>query len=116
MAVAGSRGREAPIFTAAWDLNVWIQRKFGGDTHILATAIAKESLALLDAVVFALKDIERMEHLDLADQHLLRLRMRIRLAWEAALVTERQAVHLLGLADDIGRQLGGWQKRLAQAS
>jgi hypothetical protein len=108
--------KQAPIFTAAWDLSLWLQRQLNNSSHALALANAQESLALLDAVVFALKGIDRAEQLILADQHLIRLRLRLRLAWQAELLTERQALYLLGLADDIGRQLGGWQKRLARAS
>lgn len=108
--------KRAPIFTAAWDLNVWIQRHLGEGGQVLATAAARESLALLDALVFALKGIERAEQLVLADRHLIRLRMRLRLAQETGLLTERQLEYLLRLTDDIGRQLGGWQKQLDRAS
>jgi hypothetical protein len=108
--------KQAPIFTAAWDLSLWLQRQLGATPHALARASVEESLALLDAVVFALKDIDRLEQLILADHRLIRLRLRLRMAWQAELLTERQALHLLGLADDIGRQIGGWQKRLARAS
>jgi hypothetical protein len=38
--------------------------------------------------------------------------LRLRLAVETAWLTERQGHFALTLADDIGRQLGGWQKRL----
>jgi hypothetical protein len=110
------REKQAPIFTAAWDLCLWLQRRLKEGCHDLERASARESLALLDAVVFALKGIDRAEQLILADQHLIRLRLRLRLAWQAELLTERQALYLLGLADDIGRQLGGWQKRLSRAS
>ena len=78
--------------------------------------VAQIAVALPRTVVFALKGIDRSEQLILADQHLIRLRMRLRLAWHAELLTEPQALYLLGLADDIGRQIGGWQKRLARAS
>ncbi len=114
MKVQGNK--QAPIFTATWDLNLWLQRQLGANSHGLARTTLEEGLALLDAIVFALKGIERSEQLALADGHLIRLRLRLRLAWQAELLTERQAMYLLGLADDIGRQLGGWQKRLAQAS
>lgn len=110
-----SHNKEAPIFTAAWDLNLWVQRKLGGQSHVLADAVARESLAVLDAVVLALKGFERLDQVHLADRHLVRLRMRIRLAWETELMEERQARYLLELTDDIGRQLGGWQKRLTRA-
>jgi hypothetical protein len=114
--VSAAGGRQAPIFTAAWDLNVWVQRHLGGGAELVARAAAQVSLDLLDALVLALKDIDRDEQLALADRELIRLRMRLRLAHETALLDERQLEFLLRLTDDIGRQLGGWQKSLARAS
>jgi len=64
-------------------------------------------LLLLDAVVLALKDRDRWEQLDQADEALLRLRQRIRLAQDRDIFDERQALHALGLCDRIGRQIGG---------
>jgi hypothetical protein len=74
----------------------------------VARASVEEGLALLDAVVFALKGIDRSEQLVLADQCLIRLRLRLRLhlAWQEDLLTERQALNHrdpLDLARDVGR-------------
>ncbi len=108
--------RQAPIFTAAWDLTVWVQRHLGDSPQVVAMAAARASLDLLDALVLALKGIEREEQLAVADRDLIRLRMRLRLAHAIDLLDERQLEFLLRLTDDIGRQLGGWQKSLARAS
>ncbi len=107
--------REAPLFTAAWDLTTWVLRKFGQEQSVLPTSICTEALTLLDTVVFALKDIERRDQLSVADASLIRLRMRFRLAAEIGLIKERQALFLLRQTDDIGRQLGGWMKSLDAA-
>jgi hypothetical protein len=72
-------------------------------------------LRLLDGVVLALKDRERLEALDEADRTLLQLRQRLRLAVPQALLDDRQALHGLARCDDIGRQLGGWLRRLEAA-
>ena len=92
-----------------------LQQNLGRDGSVLARSLCAQSLELLDDVVMALKDIERHEHLDQADLCLIRLRMRLRLAAESALLEERQALFLLAKADGIGRQLGGWLKSLEQA-
>jgi hypothetical protein len=103
----------APIFTASWDLCVWILTKARAQPHdLLARELAVEALRLLDTVTMALKNIDRASALEDADLILLRLRLRLRLAVETACLTERQGHFALALADDIGRQLGGWQKHL----
>ena len=105
----------APLFTAAWDLTVGIQQRLGGDASVLARSLCQEALALLDAVVLALKDIDRIDRLDQADVILIRLRLRLRLTLEAGLLEQGPVLFLLGQADDVGRQIGGWLKSLNQA-
>ena len=107
--------RKAPIFTATWDLTAWLLRQLGRDASVLANALCTEAISLLDAVVLALKDIDRGDNLAAADLSLIRLRMRVRLAAETGVLEERQAHFLLGQADDIGRQLGGWLRSLDAA-
>jgi hypothetical protein len=102
----------APLFTAAWDLAAWVLKQLGGDPSVLPAALCSEALVLLDAVVLALKDIDRRENLAAADLCLIRLRMRVRLAAQTGLLEARQGLFLLSQADDIGRQLGGWLKAL----
>lgn len=103
----------APIFTTSWDLCIWILTKARAQPHdILAQELAVEALRLLDTVTLALKNIDRVSALEDADLTLLRLRMRLRLAVEIDCLTDRQGQYALALADDIGRQIGGWQKRL----
>jgi len=105
----------APIFTACWDLCAWLLKKAraqGSDP--LAQSLAEEGLRLLDTMTLALKNMDREQALDEADVILLRLRLRLRLAVETELLDDRQGQYALRLADDIGRQLGGWQKSLAE--
>jgi hypothetical protein len=103
----------APIFTASWDLCVWILKKARVQPHDpLARELAVEALHLLDAVTLALKNIDREHALEETDSTLIRLRLRLRLAVETEWLTDRQGQFALALADDIGRQLGGWQKTL----
>lgn len=103
----------APVYTATFDLAAWVLANLGRGP--LAWDTGRLCLALLDAVVLALKDRERWERLDAADENLLRLRQRLRLAQTTGLIDERQALHALGLCDDIGRQIGGWIKSLEEA-
>ena len=58
----------APIFTASWDLCVWILTKARAQPHdILARELAVEALRLLDTVTLALKNIDRASALEDAD-------------------------------------------------
>lgn len=110
-----ARAPQAPIFTATWDLCVWLLNKTQAyPHHVLARSLAEEVLRLLDTVTMALKNMDRDSALDEADLLLIRLRLRLRLAVETALLDERQGQYALRLADDIGRQLGGWQKDIAK--
>ena len=106
---------QAPLFTDAWDLSAWVLSNLDDRPASLPTSLCRLSLALLDAVVLALKDIDRDQQIAIADTSLIRLRMRIRLAVETGLLADRQALFLLQKADSIGRQLGGWIKSLDSA-
>ncbi len=107
-----TESRHAPLFTAAWDLSAWILKRWGSEPAVLPESLCREGLVLLDAVVYALKGIDRRDNLDAADLCLIRLRMRIRMAEETGLADGRQARFLLEQTDAIGRQLGGWMKTL----
>lgn len=105
------RDVRAPIFTATWDLCVWLMKKVKEQPQdVLARALAREALLLIDAVTLALKNIDREEALRRADLILIRLRLRLRLAMETGLLDDHQGQYALRQADEIGRQLGGWQK------
>ena len=105
--------RRAPIFTASWDLAAWLLKHLRRHPHdTLARSLSQEVLNLIDTVTLALKNIDRDTALEDADLILIRLRLRLRLAVETELLSERQGQYALNLADDIGRQLGGWQKHL----
>ncbi len=106
-------GRRAPIFTAAWDLTVWLLRSVDDDAHsVLCRELARETLGLLDQVMLAVKNMDRELALQDADLSLIRLRLRLRLAAELGMLSDAQSRHGLSLADAIGRQLGGWQRAL----
>lgn len=51
--------------------------------------------------------------LDHADESLVLLRLHLRLAETLGALTDAQLVHVLELADLVGRQLGGWRRARA---
>jgi hypothetical protein len=105
----------APLFVHTFDLAAWVLGRFAERSDALSRELCAKALALLDLVTLALQDRERDLRLTDADELLVGLRLRLRLAGQLGRLDERQLMHALGLADSVGRQIGGWQKRLAQA-
>ncbi|MCG8423787.1 MAG: four helix bundle protein [Proteobacteria bacterium] len=102
----------APLFRDAFELCEWLLGHFGDDDRVLAHSICSRALSLLEAITLALKDRAREEQIDTADELLIGLRLRVRLAAQLGYVSENQAVHALERTDTIGNQLGGWLRSL----
>ena len=107
--------RQAPLYTAAYDLADWILGHLKDRPDHLSADTCRLVLRLLDCILLALQDRERLEALDDPDRTQLQLRQRLRLAASQILLDERQALHGLARCDDIGRQIGGWLRRLETA-
>ena len=78
----------------------------------LKRRLAEGALHLLDLVSLALAGSARRERLEAADAELQALRGQLRLAYELELLAEEPFLELAEQADAIGRQLGGWLKKL----
>lgn len=111
----GGRGAPAPIRADVEALVLWILGHFDEASDALGRALTTEVLGLLRAIGIALRQPDRFEQLDTADDHLIALRDILRVAEARRRIDERQLVHGLELADQIGRQLGGWIKSLGPA-
>ncbi len=102
----------APLYVDAFALNEWLLRHFDDDLRALPRSLCQNSLALLEAVTLALKGRRRDEMVEVADERLITVRTQLRLAGAAGYLEESQLVHALERADSIGRQLGGWMRKL----
>ena len=107
--------KEAPLFIQCQALARWLLENLRAHPVLMDT-IHRGSLRLLDDVVLALKDFDREEHLRSADATAVLLRVHLRLARDLGALEERQLVFVLGELDGIGRQLGGWQRRLDEGT
>jgi hypothetical protein len=104
---------EAPLFVQTNEIARWLLANLPTEGP-LEQRIHDDALALLDHIVLALKQFERERNLDEADARTALLRIHLRLACELGKIERRQLVFLTGELDAVGRQIGGWQKRLAQ--
>lgn len=111
---------EAPIFTRTYDLHGWLLDRL--DVHgekegqlgypVLRLSVLDASTALLEAVSLALAHFETHDRLIDADQQAILLRIHLRLAADRELLDDRQLLYASGELADIGRQIGGWLRRL----
>lgn len=102
----------APLYVDTFALCEWLLGRFGDDSRTLPESLCRLGLTLLEAVTLALKGRRRDEHLEIADERLLALRVQLRLAAATGYLTDSQLMHALDRADVIGRQLGGWLRAL----
>lgn len=84
-------------------------------TEVLGRHLATNALHLLDDVTLAVAGHRRRDRLEDADAGLRLLRTHLRLAHELGLFDRDLFLDLAGQADLVGRQLGGWLKRLRTA-
>lgn len=116
MSTPAATDSPAPLFRDAFRLAEWLLARLADDPRPLAGALARSALLLLEEITLALRGSDRVERVFAADDRLAILRVELRLAGATGLLREGQAQHALTIADTIGRQLGGWQRRLAGVS
>jgi hypothetical protein len=91
-----------------------LERTAGYDS--LRRRLSEGVLRLLDHVTLALGGYHRASQVHAADAELRALRAHLLLAFELGLVGEELFVALGGQADAVGRQIGGWLKKLEAPS
>lgn len=105
----------APLFVDTMRLAAWLLRHVGAAPTPVARQLAADAITLLDQVTLSLQERERRAaRVSTALERLSLLRVHLRLAGELGLLDERQVVFVLGECDGIGRQLGGWARRLTR--
>jgi len=106
--------REAPLYRDSERFCGWLCQRLGELQHPLATHVLHNALTLRDALILALYDRDRDDNLREADERLLLLRAQLRLCNECTVLTQRQLLYALDQANQIGRQIGAWQRRRDQ--
>jgi len=103
---------EAPLFGDAFALCEWLLGRLGDHDKVLARTICRIALGLLADLTLALKGRGREARVEDADEQLITLRVQLRMARATGLLDEQQMLYALEAVDNIGRQLGGWRRRL----
>lgn len=106
--------REAPLFVDCRELWTWLTGRLLGSERggELRPAVLLEARQLLDSVTLALTGFDPPRHAQRADELATLLRLHVRLLADCELLDDSQLIHVTERLDAIGRQLGGWRKRL----
>jgi hypothetical protein len=106
--------KEAPLFVRGYDLYGWLldRMESGTSYSVLRRTIVEEATRLIEAVTLALQGYDPPGRALHADEAAALLRLHLRMAEERNLLTEKQYAYAVQTLDDVGRQLGGWRKRL----
>lgn len=112
MEIALDLEHRSPIHADLVDLAEWVLDKFDRETSVLSRDLCAAALELLETVTLALKGRRQEENLELADELLIRVRVRLRMARQLGYLDDDQLMHNLEFTDGIGRQLGGWLRSL----
>ncbi len=86
------------------------------DFRELNSRLCRGALRLLDFVVLAVAGFDRHDRLLDADEELRTFRVHLSLALELGLLDEEAFLAYIEQADRIGRQIGGWLRKLEQLS
>lgn len=100
----------APIHRDASRLAAWVLDRLAASPDPGALRACQRALDLLDHLTLALAGRDADRALDAADRTLVLLRAQLRLLREREQLTDAQLLHAAGLADQVGRQLGGWRR------
>ncbi len=110
---------DSPIFVKVYDLLAWLYPrtlKFPREHRFaLASRIQTCAFDLQNALLRAAKGANptaQAEALREADVQLSALRLYIRLSSDLNILESRGYEHAARLTDEVGRLLGGWQKKL----
>ena len=109
--------KQSPIFSRTYDLVQWLLRATGNlprsQRFVLAKRIQDSAFdlqeALLEAGLKSAKD--RMPSLERADLALAQARFYTRLAHDMGWFSLGQYEHVARMLEEIGRLLGGWQRK-----
>jgi hypothetical protein len=108
--------KQSPIFVRTYDLLRWLipaTIKFPrSQRFVLARMVQWTALQFQERLIEAALGQEPKTRLAEADVLLTKLRFYLRLCWDLDLLKEGQYAHVAEMVAEVGRLLGGWQKKV----
>ena len=106
---------EAPLYVQSHAVALWLisnpPARGPLEKHIHGLA-----LHLVDHVILALKGFDRDRNIEDADASAVLLRAHLKLALDAGLIDDRQFLYITDEIISIGRQIGGWQRKIERGT
>jgi hypothetical protein len=107
---------QSPLFVKSYDFLLWLiplTLKFPkSQRFLLAERLGKMGLDFYDTIQDAVLEPDRQtEHLKTADRLLTKIRLYLRLSFDLQCINNGQFEHAARQLDEIGRLIGGWQKK-----
>lgn len=110
-----ARAGESPIFARAYDMTIWLIPMISSfpkeQRFRLAARLESSLFAFHDCLLHAARGRDTQLELNSADIELERMRFYLRLAQELHFLSFKQYEHATRLCNEVGRLLGGWQKK-----
>ena len=111
--------KQSPIFARTHDLVLWLLQRsesFPRSQRFVLTKRVQDAALdfqekLIEAVLGRKEDLR--DRLAEADVELGKLRFYLRLCHELTWLSTGQYAHVSGMVSEVGRLLGGWQKKAA---
>ena len=110
---------QSPIFVKTYDFLLWLvpmTLKFPkSQRFLLAERLSRMALDFYDLILEAVMEPERQAALlGAADRHLTKIRLYLRLSYDLQCISQGQFEHAARRVDEIGRLMGGWQKKFKE--
>ena len=110
---------QSPIFVKTYDFLLWLvplTLKFPkSQRFLLAERLSGMALDFYDLILDAVMEPEHEPgRLVAADRLLTKIRLYIRLSYDLGCISQGQFEHAARRVDEIGRLMGGWQKKFKE--
>lgn len=110
---------QSPLFTKTYDFLLWLlplTLKFPkSQRFLLAERLSGLALDFYDLILEAVMEpAGQAERLAAADRLLTKIRLYVRLSYDLQCLSPGQWEHAVRLLDELGRLLGGWQRKRAK--
>ena len=106
------RNNEPPVFTKMYEMTSWLFGRVEGFPRVfqrtLGERLLDNALRTLEALTAAQFRKDRLAPLSGCNERLDAMRVLLRLAVDSKCLSFRQYEHVTGMAQEVGRMVGGW--------